>query len=56
MAIIDGKFTYRPETNYKDVDPQDSKLVIRSLEDFRNGYTRPLETHMLSADALRSYR
>ena len=55
MAIIDGKFAYSPGVNYKDVDPHDSKLVIRCLEDFRNGYTRPLETHMLSADSLRKY-
>ena len=55
MAFIDGKFQYKPEVNFFSISEQNSEAVIKHLDEFKKGYLRPLEAHILNADGLRQF-
>lgn len=55
MAFVDGKFQYNPEINFFSISEQNSAAIIEHLDEFKKGYLRPLEAHILNADGLRQF-
>lgn len=55
MALIDGKYKYKPEKNYYAISESNSEEVVKVLQDFKKGYIVPLEDHILTADSLRKF-
>lgn len=55
MELQENRFEYTPDVQYESIDPADSASVIQHLGDFKKGYLKPLEEHILTSDNLRKY-
>ncbi|GEM_PF-1313829 len=55
MELQENRFVYKPDVLYESIEPSDSEAVIQNLADFKTGYLKPLEEHVITADNLRKY-